>query len=100
MKPKIPKLTKKERRIWIKALKEVLDKYKKTGEPSDHCLCSLCSVCGDCWDCIWVYFTGMFCAIYYKKHFKKCRLGFRSSRWVKLRLRQIPRWIKKLEEEL
>ena len=101
MKPKIPKLTKKERRKWIKALKGTLTRYKNK-DFNKYCL--LCGMRSGCENCVWQWFTGMACVPYIDFKAKQWRtrklFWIRHPRWVKLRLRQIPRWIKKLEEGL
>ena len=96
MKPEIPKLTKKERRMWIKALKETLEKYKNKEFYKN---CPLCAV-DICFNCIWRRFTGMGCTRYNLLKRGSYISDFTDPRWVKLRLGQIPRWIKKLEEGL
>lgn len=101
MKPKIPKLTKKERRMWIKALKGTLERYKNEESHSD---CLLCNSCLDCFCCVWMWFTKMSCTSYMatkrKQWHKKEIIWITHPRWVKFRVRQIPQWIKKLEEGL
>ena len=102
MKPKIPKLTKKERRMWIKALKDVLYNYENEIPEWN---CPLCNISKkiNCSDCVWWWFIGMTCSDYLDfkgKQWQKYPLYFSAPRWVKLRIRQIPRWIKKLEEGL
>ena len=107
MKPKIPKLTKKERRMWIKALKEILYYYEEKDEIVGCPLCSASRISGNLCNvdnsCPWYWFTGDSCNAYSDKDFNETAWDlrkFRNPRWVKLRLRQIPRWIKKLEEGL
>jgi hypothetical protein len=107
MKPKIPKLTKKERRMWIKALKELLDWYKKKKKLRYGCpLCTILpkGLCIRSHHCVWYWFTGYSCNSFTAIEnfdFDAYELNkSRNPRWVKLRLRQIPRWIKKLEEGL
>lgn len=101
MKPKIPKLTKKERRMWIKALKGTLERYKNK---EIHADCLLCNMSLSCGDCVWRWFTGMSCNTYMRLKTKQWRLRLEvwitRPRWVKMRIRQIPQWIKKLEEGL
>ena len=109
MKPKIPKLTKKERRMWIKALKELLNYYKDKGIKMVGC--SLCEISvaitrGKCTMnkyCPWYWFVNISCSTYSIKNFSKVAWDLRKSRnrkWVEIRVDQIPRWIKKLEEDL
>lgn len=109
MKPKIPKLTKKERRMWIKALREILDYYEEKTEESIGCpLCEVSSIishkiCHAGNSCPWYWFTGYSCNVCSDKDFNETAWDLRvsrNSRWVKMRIRQIPQWIKKLEEGL
>lgn len=102
MKPKIPKLTKKERRTWIEALKGTLERYKNKKSYTD---CLLCEVGNKCFNCVWVWFVGKWCIEYRDKYLAKYTKDIRKHHfsnplWVKLRLRQIPRWTKKLKEDL
>ena len=99
MKPKIPKLTKKKRRIWIGALKKLLNSY----ESKINLRCPLCEIaevnCNENCDCPWYWFMGSGCETYAYKKFDCSVVGLRihkDPRWVKLRVRQIPRWIKNL----
>ena len=103
MKPKIPKLTKKERRMWIRALKGTLKMYKN----EKFVGCPLCGVtrtfCVKSHHCVWYWFTGYSCNTFAEENFRSPAWELnksRNPRWVKLRLRQIPQWIKKLEEGL
>jgi hypothetical protein len=107
MKLKIPKLTKKERRMWIEALQELLNYYK--GETKRKECCLLCKIsatisnnsCIKSKHCPWYWFTGGSCSEFanakrYKQPIYYLRIH-RNSYWVKLRVRQIPQWISTLQ---
>ncbi|GAH74510.1 unnamed protein product, partial [marine sediment metagenome] len=59
--------------------------------------------CAGCSNCIWMWFTDTWCINYRNKYLTEDTKGagsFLNPRWVKLRVRQIPIWIKHLEEDL
>lgn len=99
----IPKMTKKEKCLWVKALQELLDWY--TGRTTQLGSCPLCGVyksaCESTHRCPWYWFTGNACNIYAEKEFNEeitcLRLDLSNKRWVNLRKKQIPQWTKKIE---
>lgn len=117
MEPKIPKMSKKKRKVWIEACEKLLEWYQ-TGK-NNLGNCPFCETIGNvgyegCYRCIWMWFTGMPCTDYVsaikgdfiKTNEEECigkRIkSLREERplcWRKLRIRQLKIWIKKLEEE-
>jgi len=94
-------MTKKLKKEWIKACKELLAHYKGEKEVED---CPLCYVAPQCGDCLWIIFDKAGCEHYAQKFYSKrntaaglrvdCRL-----RWRKHSIKRLNRWIKRLESE-
>lgn len=109
-------MTNEERKQWIRACKELLVKYKNGTH--DTSSCPLCALAYDwmpedalyedgdlkedaCEYCIWSKFTHTDCISYAIKHtINANRLTPLMERpgWIALRIKQLPEWIKQLEE--
>jgi hypothetical protein len=107
MKAKIPELTREECSMWIDALKALLKYYKD--KKIIMVGCSLCQTsaaisktrCTKSHYCPWYWFTNIGCNTYSIRNFHDVAWDLRENhnpKWVKLRVAQIPEWIKELEE--
>jgi len=108
MKSIIPKMSKTERMVWIRACEHLLRWYKTVGW---HLFgCPFCPVAiryrkekeRVCSHCVWVWFTGYECQEYTEnKKYKYSIEYLRNSRhpcWTRNRIRQLTRWIEMLEK--
>ena len=98
---KIPKMSKTKIRQWIRACKELLKHYKKHNKIMEECpLCSLGKTqenLFECFgDCPWHWFLGKHCMNIMDRHWSNKTCAHKPS-FFKLRLRQLPKWIEKLE---
>lgn len=108
-------MTNEERKQWIRACKELLVKYENGTH--DTWGCPLCALAYDwmpedvfdengdhkedsCEYCIWSKFTQTDCNSYAIKHTTRDPLIplMKRPNWIALRIKQLPEWIKQLEE--
>lgn len=102
-------MTNEERKQWIRACKELLVKYKNGTH--DTLSCPLCALANDwmpedaldedaCEYCIWSKFTQTDCMSYAVNHTTCDPLTrlMKTPGWIALRIKQLPEWIKQLEE--
>lgn len=108
-------MTNEERKQWIRACKELLVKYKNGTH--DTLSCPLCALAYDwmpedaldedgdlkedaCEYCIWSKFTQTDCMSYAVNHTTRDPLTplMKTPGWIALRIKQLPEWIKQLEE--
>ena len=111
-------MTNEERKQWIEACKELLVKYKNGVHDASGC--PFCDVAYDvafnrhpdlsdeeiddnvdaCEYCIWSRFTQTDCISYAMKHtvYDLRTPLMQRPDWIALRIKQLPDWIKQLEE--
>jgi len=105
MKQKVIKMEEKERKQWLKAIREMERFYKGRRLASRCSFCSLVEKLHGyiaCQECLWMRVEGIRCSIYAKSNFGK-RIGElkfeRNSLWIIDSLARLKRWKKLLSKE-